>query len=96
MSLPTFEPRVIRSPHTTSPIVMSGQVFADGRERVALPLSATDAEVAEVAAALEQRDAEAERLRAAIAAVNELLAPPCPYTFSHTRHWCGNEGCRNA
>lgn len=21
-------------------------------------------------------------------------APTCPYTFSHTRHWCGNDECR--
>jgi hypothetical protein len=21
---------------------------------------------------------------------------PCPYDFSHTRHWCGYEGCRDA
>lgn len=20
----------------------------------------------------------------------------CPYTFAHTRHWCGNEGCRDS
>lgn len=19
---------------------------------------------------------------------------PCPYTFSHTRHWCGYQSCR--
>ncbi len=22
------------------------------------------------------------------------IANACPYTFSHTRSWCGNEGCR--
>lgn len=22
--------------------------------------------------------------------------PPCPYTFAHTRHWCGNNGCRDS
>lgn len=28
-------------------------------------------------------------------AIQALLdAPPCPYDFSHTRHWCGNPLCR--
>lgn len=22
--------------------------------------------------------------------------PPCPYDFSHTRHWCGNNTCRDS
>lgn len=22
--------------------------------------------------------------------------PPCPYDFSHTRHWCGNSTCRES
>ncbi len=22
--------------------------------------------------------------------------PPCPYDFSHTRHWCGNNSCRES
>lgn len=20
----------------------------------------------------------------------------CPYTFAHTKHWCGKDGCRDA
>ncbi len=27
---------------------------------------------------------------------NELADGPCPYTFSHTRHWCGHAGCRDS
>ena len=23
-------------------------------------------------------------------------SPKCPYTFAHTRHWCGNIGCRDS
>jgi len=26
----------------------------------------------------------------------ELLEDPCPYTFAHTRHWCGHPRCRDA
>lgn len=23
-------------------------------------------------------------------------ANPCPFDFAHTKHWCGNEGCRDS
>lgn len=23
-------------------------------------------------------------------------SPPCPITFGHTRHWCGNPNCRES
>lgn len=23
-------------------------------------------------------------------------SPSCPYDFSHTRHWCGNNACRDS
>lgn len=26
----------------------------------------------------------------------EEAYPPCPYDFSHTRHWCGNNTCRES
>lgn len=43
--------------------------------------------------------AEADRLLAEIdAAGARMLAEfePCPYTFSHTRSWCGNPFCRES
>lgn len=43
------------------------------------------------------------RMRAARTGIQEEPDPPidlkpnpCPYTFAHTRHWCGYEGCRDA
>lgn len=24
------------------------------------------------------------------------LAPVCPYTHAHTKHWCGYDGCRDS
>lgn len=49
-------------------------------------------------------DYEAKRLLAHIDAVIEQAGgtfdldylPRCTYTFAHTRHWCGNAGCRDA
>lgn len=26
----------------------------------------------------------------------ELANEQCPYTFAHTRHWCGHAGCRDS
>lgn len=26
----------------------------------------------------------------------EPQTPECPYTFSHTRHWCGYQACRDS
>lgn len=28
--------------------------------------------------------------------VEKLQADDCPYTMSHTRHWCGNSRCRES
>lgn len=30
------------------------------------------------------------------AAKEEVRENPCPYTFSHTRHWCGYADCRDS
>lgn len=32
-------------------------------------------------------------LKSAPGNLREIVAE-CPYTFAHTRHWCGNSGCR--
>lgn len=34
--------------------------------------------------------------RASVPVQPEPAAPECPYTFSHTRHWCGYQTCRDS
>ena len=38
----------------------------------------------------EQDEALAEKVK------TRLSEEPCPYTFAHTRNWCGNLNCREA
>lgn len=41
----------------------------------------------------------AEDARALARAITEADQPgetQCPYTFAHTRHWCGYDGCRES
>lgn len=26
----------------------------------------------------------------------EIRTNPCTYTFAHTKHWCGNQACRDS
>lgn len=37
--------------------------------------------------------------RTLIHALTEAMAPGenhCPFSFAHTRHWCGYDGCRDS
>jgi len=52
-----------------------------------------------LAEALTELDAEGgfQRLshqEQAVMLLAKIKRPRCPYTFAHTRHWCGNPGCR--
>lgn len=41
----------------------------------------------------------AEDARALARAITEADQPgetQCPYTFAHTRHWCGHDQCRDS
>jgi len=58
----------------------------------------TEEKLAEALAALDaengfQRLSYQEQAAYLLAKIN---GPECPFTFAHTRHWCGYPGCRES
>ncbi len=49
-----------------------------------------------VIAAIERHGREWARVVQQPTAEPDPAGGPCPYTFAHTRHWCGNDTCRGA
>ena len=56
---------------------------------------------------MSERDRQVTLLKAKISAAESALeilrgnlkslqGEPCPYSFNHTKHWCGYETCRDS
>lgn len=45
---------------------------------------------------LEVRVGDLPALIEALTQLRDELQDPCPYTFAHTRHWCGHALCRDS
>lgn len=68
-------------------------------EIVAIPQLDTDAEeyaeARTVADKLREYYKNVRITRSTLGGLREIVQE-CSYTFAHTRHWCGNSGCRDS
>lgn len=78
---------------------LNEMIDAEWEDQANIPQLESDAEE------LAEAKAVAEKLREYFTQVRIVKINPgglreivveCPYTFAHTRHWCGNSGCRDA
>jgi hypothetical protein len=68
-------PRVVRTPMLEKQmLVMDGSTFGDGKRRIGVPMSVSDEQASQLAAALIDADEKVERLTRMVAAVEALLA----------------------
>lgn len=76
LKLSSSTPRVTRSPipERGQVVVMNGEQFEDGRQRIVVGYDVTPEDAQELGRILDARDAEQERLDALLASINAMMA----------------------